>query len=248
MLRYLRYWRINMTQIQKTVLIIFFVDLCGILVLQHYLEVKNPIIGIVLYTVILSMVLGSLLAPRKTKIHRIVGYAIMFIAIGDFFLVLLGTQPFFPDYEHIINPAGMFGFMCAYATLIWVFTRNFSLTKKDLVKTIPVLLIVGPVLLLLIPRIQGPMIVLAIIFSIIVSFMAWNALCCIHRGFYCRNVAIRFALAGFLMLLSDMGVAFALFYPGTISTSPWLQNEIWITYIPAWTLIFVNLLEEKLAV
>jgi hypothetical protein len=53
-------------------------------------------------------------------------------------------------------------------------------------------------------------------------------------------------MAGFLMLLSDMGVAFVMFYPGMQSNVPWLENEIWITYVPAWTLVFINLLEEKL--
>ena len=43
-----------------------------------------------------------------------------------------------------------------------------------------------------------------------------------------------------------MGVAFVMFYPGMQTNSPWLENEIWITYVPAWTLIFINLLEEKL--
>lgn len=48
------------------------------------------------------------------------------------------------------------------------------------------------------------------------------------------------------MLLSDMGVAFVFFYPGLVHNAPWLENEIWITYVPAWTLVLTNLLEEKL--
>lgn len=234
-----------MSQIQKIILTIFLVDLCGILYLQHPLEIKNPIIGVVLFTVIMSLVLASLMVKKKSKDHQTIGYAILFIGLGDVFLVISGI--FLPDYDHISNPLGMLAFMCAYATLSLLFAKNFALQKSDMLKAIPVLLVILPVLSILLPNIQGVMFILAIVFSLVVSFMAWNALCCLHRGYYNNKVATRFAIAGFLMLLSDMGVAFVLFYPApAISQSAWLQNEIWITYVPAWALIFVNLLEEKL--
>ena len=111
---------------------------------------------------------------------------------------------------------------------------------------IPVLAVLIPVLITLVPRIEGIFRYFAIFFGLFVGFMAWNALCTIHRKYFSKNVAFRFALAGFFMFLSDMGVAFVLFYPGLMTNAPWLENEIWITYVPAWTLVFVNLLEEKL--
>jgi hypothetical protein len=152
----------------------------------------------------------------------------------------------FGKEDLLIKVPGMIGFICAYSTLTWLFTRKFSFGKKDLLMLLPVLAVITPVLYTLLPRIEGPMFYFAIFFTFVVSFMAWNGLCGIHRGFYTRKVAVRFAIAGFLMLLSDMGVAFVMFYPGMQSNVPWLENEIWITYVPAWTLVFINLLEEKL--
>ena len=237
-----------MRLVQRMIFAVFMVYLCGILVLQHLLaEAENfAIMGIVLYTVIVAVFVASRLAPKPTRLHRIVARAIMFIVVGDFFLVLMGTLPFFTKDDLFVKVFGMAGFLCAYFTLAWLFTRNFSLGKKDLIKTLPVLVVIIPVLLTLVPLIQGPMVIFAIFFTCIVSFMAWNGLCATHRGFYTPAVARRFALAGFLMLLSDMGVAFVFFYPGLVHNAPWLENEIWITYVPAWTLVLINLLEEKL--
>lgn len=226
--------------------VIFMIDLCGILYLQHLLPDNFAIMGVVLYTVIISLCAGSLMAPRHTPLHRIVGLAIIFIAFGDLFLVFMGTLPMFGKEDYVIKVPGMIGFICAYSTLSWLYTRNFSIGKKDLLMLLPVLAVIVPVLYTLLPRIEGPMFYFGIFFTLIVSFMAWNSLCSLHRGFYTRKVAARFAMAGFLMLLSDMGVAFVMFYPGMQTNAPWLENEIWITYVPAWTLIFINLLEEKL--
>ena len=53
-----------MSRIQKTVFIILMVDLCGILYLQHLLADNFAIMGVVLYTVILSLAAGSLVVPR----------------------------------------------------------------------------------------------------------------------------------------------------------------------------------------
>ena len=236
-----------MNQIQRTVFIMLMVDLCGILYLQHLLADNFAIMGVVLYMVILSLAAGSLMAPRPSRLHRIVGLAILFIAVGDFFLVFLGTLPMFTKDDLFVKVFGMIGFICAYSTLTWLFTRGFTLGKPDLLMLLPVFVVITPVLYVLLPLIKGPMFYFAIFFTFIVSFMAWNGLCVIHRGFYTRKVALRFAMAGFLMLLSDMGVAFVMFYPGMQTNVPWLENEIWITYVPAWTLVFINLLEERLA-
>ena len=235
-----------MSRIQKIVLTILMVDLCGILYLQHLLADNFAIMGIVLYMVILSLAAGSWMAPRPTRLHRIVGRAILFIAVGDFFLVFLGTLSMFGKENLVIKVPGMIGFICAYSTLIWLFTRRFTFRKQDLLMLLPVFVIIIPVLYTLLPLIEGPMFYFAIFFTFIVSFMAWNGLCGLHRGFYTKTVSTRFAIAGFLMLLSDMGVAFVMFYPGMQTNVPWLENEIWITYVPAWTLVFLNLLEEKL--
>jgi hypothetical protein len=138
------------------------------------------------------------------------------------------------------------GFLSAYFSLTWVYARKLSFTAKDLLSALPVLAILVPILILLLPHVTGPFLIFALVFSFIVSFMAWNGICTIHRGYYRRTVAIKFAVAGYLMFLSDMGVAIGFFYPGMQGNIPWLLNEIWVTYIPAWTLILITIAEERL--
>ena len=231
---------------QKIVFSMMMVLLIGILVLQHKLADNFSVMGIVLFMVISSLVVGSLFAPRPTRTHKIIGIAIFFIFIGDIFLVFSKTIPGVPKDALLSTVLGMLGFLCAYAMLIRLFTRHFSLGIKDMIMMVPVLAVLIPVLITLVPRIEGIFRYFAIFFGLFVGFMAWNALCTIHRKYFNKNVALRFAVAGFFMFLSDMGVAFVLFYPGMMTNAPWLENEIWITYVPAWTLVFVNLLEEKL--
>ena len=55
------------------------------------------------------------------------------------------------------------------------------------------------------------------------------------------------AIADYLMFQSDHAVGFSFFYPGQHLNQPWLGTFIWVTYIPAWTLILVNLSESRLA-
>jgi hypothetical protein len=78
--------------------------------------------------------------------------------------------------------------------------------------------------------------------------MAWSALCTLPRGYYLPAVARRFAVAGYLMFLSDLAVGLSFFYPGLHRNQPWLGTFIWLTYVPAWALIVVNLAEPRLRV
>ena len=82
-----------MNETQRAVLIMFPVDLCGIRYLQHLLANNFAIMGVVLYMVILSLAAESLMAPRPSRLHRIVGLAILFIAAGDFFFRFIRQTP-----------------------------------------------------------------------------------------------------------------------------------------------------------
>ncbi|MBM4452360.1 MAG: hypothetical protein FJ013_08035 [Chloroflexi bacterium] len=234
----------NLTQ--KLIFAMVMVELAGILVLSHVLVANYRGEGIAKFAIMASIFVASLLVPKLTKMHRVIGLAFIFVFIGDFFLVFLGTLPGISKDDLFVKIGGMIGFLGAYSTLIWLLTRKFSFGIKDILALLPVLVVLVPVMAILVPHISGPFLIFAVVFGLVVGGMAWNALCTVHRGYYTRKVAVRFAIAGFLMFFSDMGVAFVFFYPGMQSNVPWLENEIWITYVPAWTLILMNLLEQKL--
>jgi hypothetical protein len=234
----------NLTQ--KVIFAMLMVLLTGILVLSHVPVDNLAAKGVAKYALIATIFTASLFATKPTRIHKILGLAIIFLFIGDFFLVFLwNVLSNFSDILLIVKICGMAGFLSGYVCLIWVYTRRFSFAIKDILAAIPVLAVVIPVLIILVPRVSGAFLIFALVFALVVSFMAWSAICTLRRGYYSKKVAVRFALAGFLMFLSDMGVAFIMFYPG-MENFPWLENEVWITYIPAWTLILITTYEDNL--
>jgi hypothetical protein len=234
----------NLTQ--RVIFAMLMVLLTGILVLSHVPVDNLAAKGVAKYALIATIFTASLFAMKPTRIHKVLGLAIIFLFIGDFFLVFLwNVLSNYSDILLIVKICGMAGFLSGYVCLIWVYTRKFSFVAKDILATIPVLIVVVPVLIILVPLVSGAFLIFALIFALGVSFMAWSAICTLRRGYYTKKVAVRFALAGFLMFLSDMGVAFIMFYPG-MENFPWLENEVWITYIPAWTLILVTTFEDNL--
>lgn len=234
----------NLTQ--RVVFSMVMVLLLGVLVLSHIPVDNLAAKGVAKYALIATIFTASLFSAKPTRIHKLLGLAIVFLLIGDCFLVLLwNVFSNSPGILFFIKIFGMIGFLSGYACLIWVYTRKFDFAAKDILAAIPVLVIVIPVSIILVPLASEGMRIFAIFFALIVSFMAWCAICTIRRGYYSQKVAIRFALAGFLMFLSDMGVAFIMFYPG-MENVPLLENEVWITYIPGWALILITTYEEKL--
>jgi hypothetical protein len=235
------------TLAQKIVFAMIMVQLVAILFLQYILVNNDAAFGIVKYTLITTIFIASIFLPKPTSTHKILGLAILFLFIGDFFLVFIWLVFLGLSSDSlIVKVGGMLGFLSAYACLIWVYTRKLRFAVRDLLYALPVLAVLIPILVMLLPRVSGPFMIVALIFALTVSFMAWSAICTIKRGYYTRTVSIRFAIAGYLMFLSDMGVALVFFYPGMQTNVTWLLNEIWITYVPAWTLILMNIMENKL--
>ena len=232
-----------MNTTQKVIFTMIIVQLLGILILSHVPVSNLAVKGVAKYSLIATIFAASFFPKKPTSIHKILGLAIVFLFIGDFFLVflwnILGEGPLY------VKIAGQLAFLSAYVCLIWVYTRKFKFAIKDILAALPVLAVLVPILLILLPRVSAEMLVISLVFALVVSFMAWRAICTVYGAYYIKKVAIRFAIAGFLMFLSDMGVAFIFFYPG-MENVPLLENEVWITYIPAWALILLSIFEEKL--
>jgi hypothetical protein len=233
--------------VQRIIFAMVMVQLAAILVLQYVLVNNDAAFGIVKYAIITTIFVASLLLPKPSRVHWALWLAILLLFVGDFFLVflwlvLLGVA----GDSLVIKVGGMAGFLSAYVCLTWVYTRKFSFGARDLLSALPVLAVLVPILILLVPHVTGPFLIVALVFAFTVGFMAWNAICTIHRGYYRRSVSIKFAVAGYLMFLSDMGVALTFFYPGLQGNIPWLLNEVWVTYVPGWTLILITIAENTL--
>lgn len=235
-----------MNRWQRIIFATIMVQLVAVLVLFHLLVDNYRALGIVKYGVIASIFVGSLLLRKRTTDHCALAVGIAGLFVGDFFLIFLGTLPGWSPDLLPVKVGGMIGFLGGYLSLLSAYWRRVTFGGRDALALLPVLLVVVPAGVLLVPHLQGVMLIWALVFTFFLSVMAWSGICTIHRGYYRTNVAWRFAVAGYLMFLSDMGVGFSFFYPGLHRNLPWLGTEIWITYIPAWTLILINLSEPRL--
>lgn len=221
-------------------------QLVAVLVLFHLLSDDYAALGTVKYAVIGSIFIASLFLPRPTVDHQWLAAAIAFLFVGDFFLIFVGTLPGVSPDQAWVKVGGMIGFFSAYLCLLGAYWRRVAFGCRDLLSALPVLIAVAPVAVVLIPHLHGAMLAWALVFTFFLVLMAWSALCTVQRGYYARPVAVRFAIAGFLMFLSDLAVGLGFFYPGLHRNQPWLGTWIWLTYVPAWALIVVNLAEPRL--
>lgn len=231
---------------QRIFLGVVLTQLAAVLLLFHLLEDNYRALGIVKYAVIGSIFVASRFLPRPTADHRWLAAALACLFVGDFFLILLGTLPGFSPDQTPVKVGGMAGFLAAYLCLLGAYWRRVGWRRAESLLLLPVMGALAPVAVLLLPHLDGAMRVWALVFTAFLALMAWSALCTVPRGYYATAVARRFAIAGYLMFLSDLAVGMSFFYPGLHRNQPWLGTFIWITYVPAWALIVVNLAEPNL--
>lgn len=188
------------------------------------------------YSIIISIFLTALMQKKKYREQWVLNIALFFVVIADFFMTFLDTVP---DVQIDTTLYGMSFFLLAYISLIIVFHKNFRIGTKELLAAVPILAIFLYILIFLFLKyLQGTMLVAAVIFAFTLGYMAWSGICTLFRGYYKYSIAMFMALAGSLMLLSDIFVAYMRFHPDLIGTFvPWISSIIWGTYIPAWAFI-----------
>ncbi len=231
---------------QRIFLGVVLTQLAAVLVLFHLFEGNYRALGIVKYSVIGSIFVASQLLPRPTTDHRWLVAAVACLFLGDFFLILLGTLPGFSPDQTLVKVGGMVGFLTAYLCLLGAYWRRAEWSRVEWLLLLPVVGALAPVAIVLLPHLDGAMRLWALVFTAFLALMAWSALCTVPRGYYLPTVARRFAIAGYLMFLSDLAVGMSFFYPDLDRNQPWLGTLIWITYVPAWALVVVNLAEPEL--
>lgn len=196
------------------------------------------------YTLIITLFLVSIVVNKFHIEQKYISVSLFFVVIADFFLTFSDTLP---NIKMNTDLFGMAFFMVAYIVLIIAFQKNFRLRKAEIIVAAPLLIVLITVLLSLYSYVKVPMLISAIIFGIVLCYMAWTAICTLFRRYYRRRIAFMIALAGSLIFISDMVVAFGLFHPAYAGTFvPWLKNIIWTTYIPAWTILTAIVSEDRL--
>ncbi|KJS13773.1 MAG: hypothetical protein VR67_03225 [Peptococcaceae bacterium BRH_c8a] len=232
-----------MNNTQKKLLYTF-LPMTVIIILLDILSHGDIKVGYVKYATIITLFLATLVVRKRYQEQKIMNIAVFFIIVGDFFLVFCDT---FPEISGKVHIFGIFGFLVAYLFLILAFHKNFRVGWKELFAGIPVLAIFIPNYFILFPYVSGLMFYGGTLFSVILCYMAWVSICTMLRCYYSPRISRCIALAGYLMLICDIGVSQSLFNPAFANQfNPWLACLIWGSYVPAWTLIAVTIAEDNL--
>ncbi len=232
-----------MNRKQRALLSIFLMITALIVALDNFFP-GDPAVNRFKFGTMLALFLSTLVIKKNCREQIILNVAVFFMVVGDFFLDF--CEPF-PDLGWKVVPLGMLGFMMAYILLIAAYRKNFSVGPRELLASVPLLAVSIPSLLALLPQFSRSFLPGIAIFGVVLFFMAWLSVSALFSGRYRRGVAWRIALSGFLILVSDVAVAHSLFNPAYAGQFiPWLKNIIWGTFIPAWTLIAVNIAEDCL--
>lgn len=191
-----------------------------------------------------ALFLSTLIIRKSYREQVILSVAFFFMVAGDFFLDF--CEPL-PGLGVKLIPFGMLGFSISYILIIVAYRKNLSAGPGVILAAVAVLAFFIPGLLVLYPHVSRPLLPGAALFGTVLFLMAWVSLSTVFSGRYRPGVAWRIALPGLLILVSDTAVAHSLFNPAFAGQFvPWLKNIIWGTFIPAWTLIAVNIAEDRL--
>ena len=140
----------------------------------------------------------------------------------------------------------MLGFIMVYLFLIAVFQRNFTFGKREIITLIPFVVIFGLVLAALAKYAIGFMFWVAIALGIVLCYTGLTMVACLFRGYFNMKIAWRIALAGCILFLSDMVVAFSIFHPAYQEFLLWKENLVWGTYMVGWMLLLSVIAEDQL--
>ncbi|CAH2213773.1 lysoplasmalogenase family protein [Tepidibacter aestuarii] len=232
-----------MNNIQRVLLSIYLPITIFILILDNLYPGEN-LVSYIKFSTIITLFLVALRIKKKYYEQKFLNLSIFFIVIADFFLVFCNT---IPELSRRVVFYGIIGFMLAYLSLIIAFQKNFKIGSGELLAIVPVLGIFIPIFVKLYPYVPGAMFYGVIIFGLVLCYMVWTSISTLFRGYFTPKISRYVALSGFLMLVCDMGVANELFNPAFAGQFvPWLKNIIWVSYIPAWTLIVYILADDNL--
>ncbi len=190
-----------------------------------------------------SMLLTVLFVYKKYREQKILVIAFLFTLISDYFFILLRVTD-----EDFVNREmyGMLGFVLAYLFLIAAFQRNFRIGKKEIIALIPFVIIFTLVLVVLAKYAVGAMFWAAIVLGVVLCYSGMTMVASLFRGYFSRGAAWRIAIAGCILFLSDMVVAFSIFHPDYQGFLLWKELTIWGTYMIGWSLVLSVSVEDRL--
>lgn len=228
---------------QRKIFAVFF-SLTVVILLLNIVLPGNKAVSFIKFTTVLFLFFYSLGAKKQYFEQKVMTAALFFTAVGDYFLNLCYAFPGF-GWEKAVY--GVVAYSVSYLLLIFAFQKGIKLGVSEFFAAVLVLLAFTPFFIELYPFFNGIVLYFAFFFSIILCYMTWTAICTLFSGYFTLVSSIWIALAAILILISDIGVANSVLNPYFAGKFvAWLENLIWGTFIPAWTLILIVIFEDNL--
>lgn len=232
-----------MNTIQKCLLATYLPIMLLVLVMNGMYHDTKPV-DYLKVIVSLSLLVVALSIPKKFTEQKTLAAAFFFMLLGDIFLVIPST---WNNMQIDLSPAGIASFMVAYLFVIAATQKNFKLGRVEVLTAIPILGAFLYVVTDLVPYIKGLMFIGVLVFGAVLCYMVWTAVSTVSRKYFIPQVACMMALAGCILFISDIAVAYELYYPLFAEHVPiWINNFVRGTFILGWTILAMVIGEEKL--
>lgn len=165
-----------------------------------------------------------LLQKKTTWTHR-------WLVVG--FFVMLGGDISFVFFKNNLLGIGLY--LVSYLFVIAALHKKQKLDWLEMLVFIGIIGIYGIVAVnLLIPNLEIMMLFAAMIFGLALTLMSWTGLMAPRRGYFSKTSARFFALGAGFILISDVAVAYLIFYPGFTGYVLWLELLVRITFMAGW--------------
>lgn len=196
-----------------------------------------------MFGVRVTMLLSALFLMKKYREQKLIAFAVFFTVVSDYFFVYAKT---FDSEMPNRNLFGLIGFVSVYIVLIAAIHRNFKFGLPELFAALPFAGTFAFVFVHLQPYVKGFMYPASLACGIVLCIAAWTMVSTLFRKHFAKKVAWMIALAGILLFLGDMFVAYSIFHPDYNRFILWKETIIWGTYMPGWLLLLLVAADERL--
>lgn len=231
-----------MNNTHRTIIATYLTLMLMIILFNAYYAFEDPALYLK-FGVRIAMFLTAVLMWKKYREQKIIVLAFLCTVISDFFFLFVRAVD-----SNLVNRDlyGMVGFIAAYLFLVAAFQRNFRVGKAELLTAVPFIVIFGIVLRLLEQYTSGPLLLTAIVLGVVLCYTAVTMVSTLYRGYFEKKNSWMIALAGCILFLSDLVVAFSIFHPNFSGFILWKENVIWVTYMIGWILLLMITAEDKI--
>lgn len=238
-----------MNFVQRNILYSYTIIACFIM----FLDLNFPayrFVYLIKFGVIFSLFVIALLQKRIYVEQKWMFIAHFLVIMADYFIVFSkeSSDGSVSGKEQII---GTICFFIAYCILIKVWGKRHYKVGFSIVEIfIGILLgfIFWPTIVIILPCIYGIKKIGVLFFGVILYLLVWTSVSAKIRMYYGKQTSSLIAMAGILILISDIVVAHATFNPAySENFVPWLSGLIWFTYIPAWAIIVILICAPNLS-